>query len=676
MSREYLLVCDGSMARGNHCLFSEEMIIGRERYLGWPVDAYRIFVPTIKDDHLGDRFNPFERIVLAQLAVEDPLVNSDKALAERVCLPQDFVHDIVLKLEGRGLVTPSTYRLEDKVVARMRDAIEGDQSSELIEMLTGFVFREAATGRMLPHVLFAEEQNGGMLETMDYDEVAKRRPIVLEANDAVVRKPTIEEVKAVLTSWRRRVRDGGRRIPSYAKFEVLDAPESYYLLCPLAVRRCDGEDRIGDPFGIGYSLVLEAAFEEAMDDNAWLCEKIEGWKKELENQDEQIRERLDQIKFPFAVEALEANYPRLAGALKTAYGSTSSSIPDLFSALEWGFHYHLADEAESIRLELASMTNDEFENRARKTLTSLGWEKSRLPTHRPQDGQVNAFSTGSSALFKTLFPIMLIRQTERPVLARIHDDIPDFPGIIAALRELRGAKSHGGTVDYGMRMSYADTRSFIERLLTILLPDVAFSESTPEPVLMDAETDHRFKARNEVRRGYGRTLYKRLPRMAQEHLVEAQIEFDTLASDGNAVKLVREAAAAMQALLSDVLKDLPRKRDRRPFETARDRLKAFGFDSLSDAFKDLNPERVRRGLSGSEETLGVAGLVLALCGDDLVLTQIAMRDRRFFNFIGDVHDCRGHDNQVVLSDEERKNLQIRLKRFIETLMEVCYGQEE
>ena len=74
--------------------------------------------------------------------------------------------------------------------------------------------------------------------------------------------------------------------------------------------------------------------------------------------------------------------------------------------------------------------------------------------------------------------------------------------------------------------------------------------------------------------------------------------------------------------------------------------------------------------------MGVAGLVLALCGDDLVLTQIAMRDRRFFNFIGDVHDCRGHDNQVVLSDEERKNLQIRLKRFIETLMEVCYGQEE
>ena len=102
MSREYLQIPENPSVVGNRCLFTEEMIIGRERYLGWPVDAYRIFVPVLKDDPLGGKFNPFERIIIAQLSVEDPLVNSDTALADHVCLPQDFVHDILLKLE-RGL---------------------------------------------------------------------------------------------------------------------------------------------------------------------------------------------------------------------------------------------------------------------------------------------------------------------------------------------------------------------------------------------------------------------------------------------------------------------------------------------------------------------------------------------------------------------------------------------
>ena len=132
----------------------------------------------------------------------------------------------------------------------------------------------------------------------------------------------------------------------------------------------------------------------------------------------------------------------------------------------------------------------------------------------------------------------------------------------------------------------------------------------------------------------------------------------------------------MQSLLTSVLNDVPRKRDRNPFVTAKNRLRTFQFDPLSDAFKELNPDRVSRGLDWNVETLGVAGLVLATCGSDELLRQIALRDAGFFNFIGEVHLCRGHDQQIVLSVDERRSLQIHLKRFIEILMEVGYGQEE
>ena len=676
MSREYLQIPENPSVVGNRCLFTEEMIIGRERYLGWPVDAYRIFVPVLKDDPLGGKFNPFERIIIAQLSVEDPLVNSDTALADHICLPQDFVHDILLKLEGAGIVQEGEYRLNEKIKAVILDSEDKAKEDAPEEMLTGFVFRDAVTGRILPHIMIVKDGN---LETMDYDEVSKRSPIILERNPQVSHAPTDDEVRSAIIGWRHRVRDDGNspKIPSYVKFEKLDAAESYYLLCPIAVRRSDGADRIGDPFGLGYSLVLEAAFEDAKDNDPKLLNKMEDWMRSLENKDEKIREALNKIKLPFDVDRVESAYPRLASVLETIYGSSSPSFPDLFSALEWGFHYHFADDVESIYLALTSMTTEEFADKVKETLVKLGWEGCHLPSKWPYEKQITAFSKGECALFKVLFPIMLMRETTPgTALFRIHDEIPDFPKVISALRRLRGAKSHGAKVEYDMLLSYSETRDFVEHVLTILLPDLAFTESTPEAVLIDAKTDNRFKARNDVRMGYGRKICRGLPSETVEHLVEAQIEFNTLQEDGNAAKLIREVASPMQSLLTSVLNDVPRKRDRNPFVTAKNRLRTFQFDPLSDAFKELNPDRVSRGLDWNVETLGVAGLVLATCGSDELLRQIALRDAGFFNFIGEVHLCRGHDQQIVLSVDERRSLQIHLKRFIEILMEVGYGQEE
>lgn len=685
MSCRYLnTIGDGDRHRKS----DEEEIIGKELYLGWPVDAYRVRAPAPSEDFF-DKYDPFEFLVVAQLYIEDPLVNSDSALAENVCLPKDFVHNILRKLEDREVVEPGEFRLTDKKKEEIEKAekeIEDERNranGEKREGVSGkcsmfLVFREAVTGRILPGCipLPDDDEKVSRALMLEDDEVSQYNPIVLERNEKVSHALTNEDVRRVIRSCGVK---GIPRISPYADV-VLDMAEPYYLLCKIAVRRSDGEDRIWNPFECGseYSLALEAALEEAMDRNSGLCAEIEEWKRNLENKIPDGCKVGKHVNLPFDKRLVESRYPKLAVALVTAYRSSPPSISDWFSVLEWGFHYHLADDSERISSTLSGMATAEFDKMANAALQELGWADCHLPCRRPSERQIDDFRNEKCALLKTLFPIMLIFEAwPGAALHKIHDEFPAFQDFVVRMRKLRNAKSHGGEVGNEMPMSCAEARDFVKSLVTALLPDVEFSEEAPEEGLADAMTDARFKAGNDIRSDYGRKIYSALPKTAKEHLVNAQMEFNALEADGNAWKLVREIASAMQSMLDGVLKDMSRKRSERCFEDARERLSKLGFSQLSDAFMGVSQSRVRKCLSGDgAESLGVAGLALAICGDDGMLAQIAGRDAEFFNFIGHVHERRGHDRQIVLSEDERTTLKIRLKRFVKILMEVCNGQEK
>lgn len=65
------------------------------------------------------------------------------------------------------------------------------------------------------------------------------------------------------------------RSPAIKQITIFAEPrEQYHLDCAIAIKKSDSEFRIADPFGSGFSLILEGAFEKLLDrdDNSveWL----------------------------------------------------------------------------------------------------------------------------------------------------------------------------------------------------------------------------------------------------------------------------------------------------------------------------------------------------------------------------------------------------------------------
>lgn len=672
MARDYLKF-RRPVGAHNQELFAEETLIGRESYLGWPVDAYRIFVPIISDDPLSGDLNPFERLVVSILSVESPLLNTPHAIAEAVCLEPDFVQDILLRLRGRGYVGDDYTTLSSHCRKVLAEGARGDEAA-LPKMQTAFVFREAVTGRMLPSIYRID---GETLETMDYDDVGRRRPIVLKRSRDTFPPPSQEEVRRVLVDCRKRKRDYGdsATIPPYVKFEVLGTPEQYFLLCPIGVRRIDGEERIGDPFGLGYSLVLEAAFEDAYDSDPYLANKIDQWEQLLEKSEQDSLEVYKDIILPFNVKLVESRYPLMAQPLSIAY--TRYSVSDLYASLEWALHYHLVEDVESILAAVGSMTAEEFSTQINETMRSMGWPLPRKPLPMPAKGKLAVFASGSKAEFSVLFSLMLVREGRKgSLLWRLADEFGvEFTEKIAALRNNRNNKDHGGHVARTQILSFGEAKEFVEAVIHMALPDVTFVEGTTSVSGVDERANNRQRAIRECNELYGRRNFKALPSEVKEHLEQAQIEWDTTDENGNAGRLVREVGAAMQAMLLDALDDFTPRREASPFDVASGRAKALGFTELQAApFAHLNPERVKRGLAGKVESLAVAGLVLLICGDEDDLVRVSGRFPGIVDFIGEVHETRGHGGEsVLLSQPDRKRWHSNLKRFVETLMEVYHG---
>ena len=58
------------------------------------------------------------------------------------------------------------------------------------------------------------------------------------------------------------------KMPPVQQITITAEPELYHLDCPIAIQRVDSEFRVADPFGNGFSLILEKPL------SSFLSEKI------------------------------------------------------------------------------------------------------------------------------------------------------------------------------------------------------------------------------------------------------------------------------------------------------------------------------------------------------------------------------------------------------------------
>ncbi len=676
MSRDFLKLGDKSVGGGGRALFTEETLVGCEAYLGWPVDAYRIFVPVSGEAGIEGDQNPFEHLVISVLAMESGLVNSDRMLADMTCLPEDFVHDIVLRLTEKGVICEDRHRLTDDFRAKYQEANANSDEIEATELQTAFVFRDAVTGRMLPNIEFLGDKP---IETLDYDTVAKRHPIMVRRAHQVFPPPNSKDVRRVIADMRRRGRDYGVliNIPSYARCDIIEAPEQYYLLCPIGVRRSDGEERIGDPFGMGYSLVLEAAFEQALADDDRLLERITEWKFRLEQSEEELNDIMSENLLPYNSKHIESAYPHLASAMRLAY--TRNNMRDLYAALEWGFYYHLAEDAQAIVSSVNSMSASEFTKAVNHTLSRLGWENKKVPCAKPVQGKIIDFETGRNTEFLVTLAIMLACEGGKgTLLDRLNKEFGvGFLKMMFAMLEWRDTKRHGAKLDRSQDIAFDEARPFAEKVLRLTLSDIQFAEGAVLPTDNDTKTDEKLKATNNLHAIYGRRAVRKFPGEVKEHLLEAQKEWNKTGPDDNVVDAVVEVGAAMQAMLVHVLGDYSAPKVENPVNAAKSRALEAGFSGFpEEVYGRIKPDRIRNALRGQISTLGVAGVVLALCADENSLSAIAERMPELFAFVAEVHEVSGHGGKsVVLNYDQRLRWQKSAKAFFETLLEVYHGQE-
>ncbi len=95
--------------------------IGKDRIIGWPVDAYRVTLPP-KATVSGHRLNPFETVVFELLSVLGSIDNS--TIANESCIPIDLVRSVVLKLRDQGLIDEHNLVLKTQSEAFFKSPVE------------------------------------------------------------------------------------------------------------------------------------------------------------------------------------------------------------------------------------------------------------------------------------------------------------------------------------------------------------------------------------------------------------------------------------------------------------------------------------------------------------------------------------------------------------------------
>lgn len=630
--------------------------VGRRRNLSWPVDAYRITLP--KPDQDGLSLNPFEQVILSLLALGNM---TSQALAEETCIPRDLVESILLRLRDRGLIDDFNNVLE---ASGSNAASETDTPA----FVTALLFRELVSGQVLPFMQLLEQQP---LRKQEQKQAAYK----IRALAAGQMPPTQRDVIKVMRAMQRRAAEFGKaeRTPTLHKIMIIDQPERYYLDCPIAIQKSDGEFRIADPFGNGFSLVLERAFEQLLEQDEYAAQWLGKWKASLSqprspSQDSRNKE-------PFDTPANQQRYPKLISNLRLLPNAAFRSIAQLYAAMEWSLFYACAKrpfESEIERLRFTPQAEHA------QLLDQAASEVGLLPPgagFRPvREGKLRDFQEGKAEL-ETLLALSILRAQDdgSHPLRRLAARDPALISHLLEIKKARDEKGHGkGSADAPESELLAEplARAIIE----IMLPEVTFTREPTASSNPDAYADVLLDARASIQDEFGFGAFNRLGTNVKERLVHAERGFLSWREGDDALALVRDLYAAVQSVLELSLNRWlpPDRADEELIEAAQERATEFGLCHLLP--KSLNTVRasvVRKTLQGSGQSLGACMIALLLMADEQTLKSIAATRPTFVDDVATLIARRGHGNEPLpLASTEVTKLRKASYKIIKALIEV------
>lgn len=631
-------------------------IFGRPRNLAWPVNAYRVTIPSIGSH--DDGLNPFERVVVGILRAEPAL--SDTNVAETTCIPVDLVRAVTLRLRDKGLIDVDNRPTQ--VVPTPRFAQDHG-----LQAVTAMVFQDPISGRLLPFVFDPSQRK---LKDREDREVRTIR-VPREANRLA--PPTPGDVLAALRQAQRRSTggSGALRLPTSSQIHVAPDAETVFLDCPIAIQRSDAEFRIADPFGNGYSRALEESFTTLLNTDEQLQEWMTKWRSSLSSHLDETTDETKHTRQPFEDDVIRRRYPKLVASLMPGRKLGVRTTEKVFAALEWALFY------------CADLRNGKVATEVLRATPAADWaavltlaaETVGLST--PQHGfraipagRLDDFLDGKAEM-STLVAVLLIQAASDPQhpLRLVAKKVPNFLLQVDEIKTIRDGRAHGE----GM-VANAESRfdPMLRECVSLLLPDVSFSD-TPAARRSGSSLDESLlEARTALLGALGYKLINALGVSASDHLLDAEQHWLSHQDGDDALPLVTALTASLQAVMRELLAGAvsPGLAEREYLVTASKAAADAGLGQLPDSLRTVRPARIREAMQGNGSTLGACVVAYLLVSDADRLSMLADRHPSLLRDIDTVLRLRGHLNEAIsLTRPEAQQLRAATLKAIRTLLE-------
>jgi hypothetical protein len=609
-------------------------IFGRPRTIGWPVHAYRITIPA-RSRTEREKLNSFERVIVNLLSVVGGM--DEDALARETCIPVDLVRNVILRLRDRGIIDENS-RFKDAQRSALREQAREEQS------VTALVFRELVGGSVLPFVKRLDD--GEALRTKTEDE---HRKLLQQSGEPKYRTPpSPRDVIGAITQMARR---SGRRMlpPLDDQVRIVREPEAYLLECEIVIQIHDADFRIGNPFGEGFSRVLERGFTRRMDEDQRLQQWMMDWRSTLAAPHHEEQQRA-QGRAPFDTPENRRRYPKLVALLEPSRGEAHRSLSGVYHSLEWALFYvcRAYDTDIAIR-RLGLETGDGYSPWMSGIAESLGFDVPAGGFRPVPKGKLVAFSESSEAEMATVLAIGLLQtegQFDHP-LRRVAAIRPDLLTQIGLLKKTRDGEAHGRDRPRTPDNTPLESDAFMQEVVCTLLPSIRFEGSPVGPV-SPSRADRRLDARTSLLNTFGHSTFSKLGPTAQDALRTAEERWLVHDDGDDARELVFNLYAALQGIIFRYLTGLA------PREITEDGIRALsnaraeraGFGCLPREIETVNLRRIREVLQGNDRTLGAAACALLLMASDEFLERLAIADSHFLGTIAMIL-TRGHGNEPL-----------------------------
>jgi len=614
-------------------------IVGRQKNLAWPVNVYRLTLPKVSED--SERLNAFERIILK--LIDTSGMTDETILAEETCLSRDLVHCILLRLQDKGYIDEY-----NRIIQQQRNKWAGSDHDHMI-FVTACLFRELATGKILPYLHIFDDRNP--LKKKE-EERSFRKIRWEEAHRKST--PTPRDVISALRAMQKRsvAFNSEYRMPSVQQITIMEDAELYYLDCPIAIQKYDGEFRIADPFGKGYSLVLESAFNRLVEKDSRLGNWLLHWKRNLSNP-RQDKHALDQRE-PYNNETNQGRYPKLISNLRVRRHRQFRSIEQIYSALEWALFYVCAQRRYASAVQLLKLTNQsEHPTLLQKAAETLSFQLPERGLFPVREGKLNNFLEGKAELNTVLsIAILMAAEDTSHPLRQIASLYPDFILRLIEIKKERDESAHGA----GRRRSrdvelLEDT--FMRNVVATLLPSIRFADGHSTNMDDEAITDSLLDARVSIQSEFGFALFNSFGVNLQDRLIAAEQFWLSFKDGDDALAFVSDVYAALQSafrrsvtgLLAPDISDI---RDSEYVVTAQTKVKQCGLGELPKCLRTVKRSAICETLLGNDQTLQSCVIAFLLTSDTEALNEIERMHPSFIQDVALVVERRGHGNEPLL----------------------------